>query len=132
MVFVETLSTSITKVLFHLVDFPHVLPQTVLVGESCFTLIALNFLVSGLQSFMINLFVSLEVSVPGEIFITEITLERSLAGVSQHVSVEPTWSGECFVAARLGTSVQVDAATARREMDFSTTRTLRVGLGLHY
>ena len=110
----------------------HMFPETVLVGKGSLTLITLNFFVSGLQSFMINLFVSLEVSVPGEIFITEITLERSLAGVSQHVSVEPTWSGECFVAARLGTSVQVDAATARREMDFSTTRTLRVGLGLHY
>ena len=87
MVFVETLSTGITKILFHLVDFPHVLPQTVLVGESCFTLIALNFLVSGLQSFMIYLFVSLEVSVPGEIFITEITLERSLARVPKHVGL---------------------------------------------
>ena len=116
MVFVETLSTSITKILFHLVDFPHVLPQTVLVGESCLTLIALNFLVSGLQSFMIYLFVSLEVSVPGEIFITEITLERSLAGVSQHVSVEPTWSGECFQAAWLQTFVNIDAGTTSRQL----------------
>ena len=132
MVFGKAPPTNITKILFHLVDLPHVLPQTVLVGEGCLTLVTLNLLDSGLQSFVIYLLVSLEVSVPGEIFITEITLERSLAGVSQHVSVEPAWSGECFVAARLGTSVQVDAATARREMDFSTTRTLRVGLGLHY
>ena len=100
-------------------DLPHVLPQTVLVGESSLTLITLNLLVGGLQSFMIDLFVSLEVSVPGEIFITEITFERSLAGVSQHVSVQPTWSGECFVAARLGASVKVDTATARGEMEVS-------------
>ena len=119
MVFVETLSTSITKILFHLVDFPHVLPQTVLVGESCLTLITLNFLVSGLQSFMIYMFVSLEVSVPGEIFITEITLERSLAGVAQHVSVQPAWSGECLVTVRMGTSVQVDADRASGEMELS-------------
>ena len=68
---------------------------------------------------MIYLFVSLEVSVPCEIFITEITLERSLAGVAQHVSFQPAWSGECLVTARLGTPVQVDAARAGGEMEVS-------------
>ena len=79
MVFGKAPPTNITKILFHLVDLPHVLPQTVLVGEGCLTLVTLNLLVGGLQSFVIDLLVSLEVSVPGEIFITEITLERSLA-----------------------------------------------------
>ena len=68
-------------------ELSHVFPETVLVGKGSLTLITLNFFVSGLQSFMINLFVSLEVSVPGEIFITEITLERSLARVPKHVGL---------------------------------------------
>jgi len=101
MVLMKALAANITKILLHLVYLPDVLPQTMLVGEGSLALITLDFLVSGLQSFMVYLFVSLEVSVPGEIFITEITLERSLAGVSQHVSLQPTWSGEGFVAARL-------------------------------
>ena len=119
MVFGKAPPTNITKILFHLVDLPHVLPQTVLVGEGCLTLVTLNLLVGGLQSFVIDLLVSLEVSVPGEIFITEITLERSLAGVAQHVSVQPAWSGECFVTARMGTPVQVDADRAGGEMEVS-------------
>ena len=79
MVFMKALPTNITIILLHFVDLLHVLPETVLVGEGSLTLITLNFLVGGLQSFMIYLFVTLEVSVPCEIFITEITFERSLA-----------------------------------------------------
>ena len=130
MVFVKVLPANITKILLHLMYLSHMFPETVLVGKGSLTLITLNFFVSGLQSFMINLFVSLEVSVPGEIFITEITLERSLAGVSQHMSLQATWSGECFVAARLRTSVKVDTGTSGGERDFSST--FRVRLRLHY
>ena len=120
-VFVELLVTDIAEILLHFVNLLHVLPQTVLVGKGMITLVTLHWTTGRLQSIMIYLLVSLEMGLPSEVFITEITFEGSLTRVSQHMSLQTTWSGECLLTAWLGTPVEVDTGTAGRELEVGLT-----------
>jgi len=86
-ILVKLFIADVTKILFHLVYFFHVFPQTVLVGKNVLALVTLHLNISRLQPLMIDLFVPLKMGVPCEVFITEVTLEGSLARVPKHVGL---------------------------------------------
>ena len=129
-ILVKLFPTVLARVLLHLVNLPHMLLEAVLVGKLGAAHLALSLRVTGpTEPLVVDLFVSLQMSLPGEVLVTEITPvnyyhrhhhyhyhhhspERPLPRVAQLVSLQATGSGEGLVTADVAAGVEVGAGRA--------------------
>lgn len=108
----KLLATILTGILLHVVELFHVLLKTVLIGKFGVALLTRDLMTCELHSFMVYLFVPLEMGVPGKILVTKVAFERPLPSVTKLVSLETTWSAECLIAANVAARVKIDTGTA--------------------
>ena len=76
---------------------------------------------------MVNLFVPLEMGVPGKILVAEVAFERPFTCVTQLMGLQTTWSAKCLIASDVAAGVEVDAGTAGGNPHSWVTGVLRVG-----
>ena len=82
MILVKLFATYFTFILLHFMNLLYMFLQTVFVGKDVTTLITRHLSSWSLHSLVIDLLMSLQMSIPREVFITNVALEGSLSTVS--------------------------------------------------
>ena len=112
-IFVKFLPTFFTGILLHVVELLHVLLETVFVGKFGVALLTRDLKTCGLYTFMVYLFVPLEMGVPGKILVTKVAFKWPLASVTKLVGLEATRSAKCLIAADVAARIKIDTGTSR-------------------
>ena len=82
MILVKLFATYFTFILLHFMNLLYMFLQTIFVGKDVTTFITRHLSSWSLHSLVIDLLMSLQMSIPREVFITNVALEGSLSTVS--------------------------------------------------